>query len=116
MNMLIILSLLVIPVFLLASPIFIFADKNRPDIARLYVIVLSGFQLVVLITGWGSYGQTLSSQLHLIIIGLIGLAMVIGQVIAYRQSKDNAWLYMMAVMALFTILVAYTGYQFGAAP
>ena len=107
MSTFLLISIFILPVLLLSSPVFIFVQKKRTDIANFYVLVLSGFQLVILLTAWGKEQQEGALDAYNLMILMLGLAMVLGQLIAFKQTQDKYFLYFAGIISLFTTGVIF---------
>ena len=104
MDIFVLFSVLVIPVFLLASPMAIFESKNRSDIATYYWLSMSAMQVVILIAYWG---QLSWERAALWVIILLGISLLLGTGFVWYKSRDNRWLgYVLATVILTGSIVA----------
>ncbi len=103
MEIVLIISLLIIPVVLLASPVILFASKGRADISLYYLISLTALQVAVLTVYWGKFK---GADAAVWVMGLLGLSQVLGSIWAASKLQTHAWYkYAALCLVLSTSLV-----------
>lgn len=101
MEIFLLISILAIPVLLLASPLAILTLKGRPDIALYYLIAMLLVQITVLVTHWGQM-----TQAALWVMVLIAISQALGCALTWHKTRERYWaLYCVSVVILNTALI-----------
>ncbi|MEE4244494.1 MAG: hypothetical protein V2I33_03740 [Kangiellaceae bacterium] len=99
-------SVIIIPLLLLASPILLFAVKQRSDLGLYYFIALTATQVLIV----GIYWQNMIEAATWIVI-MIGLSQSIGCIFSWYKSRSIKWLQysIIAVILSFSMLLLSGG-------
>jgi peptidoglycan/LPS O-acetylase OafA/YrhL len=112
MEILLLFGLLLVPVLLAASPILLLTLKGRPDIARLYLLLMVIVQITLILTHPDQLNRAASWVLL-----LVGISLIAGCLLTWYKTRLTQWLKysfgLMVINGLYLILAIPDSTLFG---